>query len=63
MLVDDKVLFFSDSHFKPFRKKPTLSVYDPKTNCETKVASFNSQEAFEMVVNILRGGDANDQNE
>ena len=40
-------LMFSDNHFKPMRKKPTISVYDAEHNIEQKIASFNSQEAFE----------------
>lgn len=47
-----KVLF-SDTHFKPFRKKPTISVYDAESNSETKIASFNSQETFEWFVKTI----------
>ena len=43
-------LIFSDTHFKDFRKKPTISVYDADNNTETKIASFNSQETFEWFV-------------
>lgn len=43
-------LIFSDSNFKPYRKKPTISVYDADINVEQKIASFNSQEAFEWFV-------------
>lgn len=46
-------LLFSDSNFKHCRKKPTISVYDPKENRETKIASFNSQETFEWFVKKL----------
>ena len=45
----DKMIF-SDSHFKPYRKKPTISIYDADLNVEQKIASFNSQEAFEWFV-------------
>ena len=44
-------LIFSDTHFKDFRKKPTISVYDADNNSETKIASFNSQEVFEWFIN------------
>ena len=50
-----KKMIFSDSHFKPFRKKPTISIYDENTNIETKIASFNSQDTFEWFVNELTG--------
>ena len=47
--IDKKYkLIFSDSHFKPYRKKPTISIYVVKENCEMKIASFNSQNTFEM---------------
>lgn len=55
MKVGKYKLMFSDSAFKPYRKKPTISVYNEETNCEIKVASFNNQEAFEWLVKILRG--------
>ncbi len=48
-------ILFSDSNFKPYRKKPTMSVYDTEKNCEIKVASFNSQETFEWFVNTVLG--------
>jgi hypothetical protein len=50
-----KKMIFSDSHFKPFRKKPTISIYNENTNIETKIASFNSQDTFEWFVNELTG--------
>lgn len=43
-------MIFSDSNFKPYRKKPTISIYDAKENCETKIASFNSQHTFEWFI-------------
>ena len=46
-------LIVSDSNFKPYRKKPTISVYDNDLNVEIKVASFNNQEAFEWFVENL----------
>lgn len=49
-------ILFSDSNFKPYRKKPTMSVYDTEKNCETKVASFNSQDTFEWFINTVLGG-------
>ena len=48
-------IMFSDSTFKPYRKKPTISVLEE--NCETKIASFNSQETFEWFINKLMKGD------
>ena len=53
MMVGKYKLIFSDTHFKDFRKKPTISVYDADTNSETKIASFNSQETFEWFVEAL----------
>lgn len=50
MIVGKYKLIFSDTHFKDFRKKPTISVYDADTNIETKIASFNSQETFEWFI-------------
>lgn len=50
-LGNGKKMIFSDTSFKPFRKKPTISIYDEKKNCETKIASFNNQETFEWFVN------------
>lgn len=47
-----KVLF-SDSNFKPYRKKPTISVYDEEENCETKIASFNNQDAFIWFIKLI----------
>ena len=41
-------MLFSDSNFKPYRKKPTISILDE--NVETKIASFNNQDAFEWFV-------------
>jgi hypothetical protein len=43
-------MIFSDSNFKPYRKKPTISIYDAEKNCETKIASFNSQDTFEWFI-------------
>lgn len=43
-------MIFSDSNFKPYRKKPTISIYDPDLNIEQKIASFNSQDAFEWFI-------------
>ena len=51
-----KSMLFSDSNFKPCRKKPTISIYNENTNIETKIASFNSQDTFEWFVNELTGG-------
>ena len=48
-------LMFSDSSFKPMRKKPTISVYDEEKNCETKIASFNNEETFEWFIDLLTG--------
>ena len=53
MVVGKYKLIFSDTHFKDFRKKPTISVYDADTNSETKIASFNSQETFEWFVEAV----------
>lgn len=46
-LDEHRMMIFSDTHFKPYRKKPTISIYDDTKNCESKIASFNSQETFE----------------
>ena len=43
-------MIFSDSNFKPYRKKPTISIYDTELNIEQKIASFNSQDTFEWFV-------------
>ena len=43
-------LIFSDTHFKPYRKKPTISIYDAELNIEQKIASFNSKETFEWFI-------------
>ena len=48
-------IILSDSNFKPYRKKPTISVYDAEENCETKIASFNSQDTFEWFINLMKG--------
>ena len=40
-------LIFSDSLFADMLKKPTISIYDEDINTYQKIASFNSQEAFE----------------
>lgn len=53
MMVGKYKLMFSDTHFKDFRKKPTISVYDADTNSETKIASFNSQETFEWFIEAV----------
>ena len=53
MIVGKYKLIFSDTHFKDFRKKPTISVYDADTNSETKIASFNSQETFEWFIEAV----------
>ena len=50
MIVGKYKLIFSDTHFKDFCKKPTISVYDADENSETKIASFNSQEVFEWFI-------------
>lgn len=46
-------ILLSDTTFKPYRKKPTISVYDEEKNCETKIASFNNQETFEWFIKLL----------
>lgn len=43
-------MIFSDSNFKAYRKKPTISIYDTELNIEQKIASFNSQDTFEWFV-------------
>lgn len=43
-------MIFSDSNFKPYRKKPTISIYDAELNIEKKIASFNSKETFEWFI-------------
>lgn len=43
-------IIFSDSNFKPYRKKPTISIYDTELNINQKIASFNSQDTFEWFV-------------
>ena len=48
-------LMFSDSNFKPYRKKPTISIYDETENYETKIASFNSKETFEWFIKLIKG--------
>ena len=48
--LDNFRIIFSDNHFKPYRKKPTISIYDTDTNVETKIASFNSQDTFEWFI-------------
>jgi len=53
MMVGKYKLMFSDTHFKDFRKKPTISVYDADTNSETKIASFNSKETFEWFIEAV----------
>ncbi len=46
-------MVFSDTRFKEFRKKPTISVYDAEQNCEVKIASFNSQETYEWFLGLF----------
>ena len=48
-------MYFSDCHFTPFRKKPTISIYDETENTETKIASFNNEEAFKWFVGLVEG--------
>ena len=48
-------MIFSDSNFKPYSKKPTMSIYDAERNCETKIASFNSQDTFEWFIDLMCG--------
>lgn len=55
ILSDTKKMVFSDCHFKPYRKKPTISIYDAEINVEQKIASFNSQEAFEWFIKECLG--------
>lgn len=43
-------MIFSDSNFKLYRKKPTISIYDAELNVEQKIASFNSKETFEWFI-------------
>ena len=43
----NKKIMFSDSNFKPYRKKPTISIYDMELNVDQKIASFNNKDAFE----------------
>ena len=62
MIVGKYKLIFSDTHFKDFRKKPTISVYDADTNSETKIASFNSQETFEWFVEAVVKADRKTEN-
>ena len=62
MIVGKYKLIFSDTHFKDFRKKPTISVYDADTNSETKIASFNSQETFEWFIEAVVEADRKTEN-
>ena len=62
MIVGKYKLIFSDTHFKDFRKKPTVSVYDADTNSETKIASFNSQESFEWFIELITNADRKTEN-
>ena len=62
MIVGKYKLIFSDTHFKDFRKKPTISVYDADTNSETKIASFNSQETFEWFIEAVVTADRKTEN-
>ena len=48
--IDKYKMIFSDSNFKPYRKKPTISIYDTELNIEYKIASFNSQDTFEWFI-------------
>ena len=50
MQIGKYKMIFSDVNFKPYRKKPTISIYDADLNVEQKIASFNSQESFEWFV-------------
>ena len=43
----------SDTNFSFARKKPTIAIYDKRKNTSYKVASFNSKETFDWVVNML----------
>lgn len=49
----NKTIIVSDTHYKAWRTKPTLSVYDAETNCETKLASFNNEDAFKQFAELL----------
>ena len=62
MMVGKYKLIFSDTHFKDFRKKPTISVYDADENSETKIASFNSQETFEWFIEAVVEADRKTEN-
>ena len=50
MQVGKYKLMFSDTHFKDFCKKPTVSVYDAERNSEIKIASFVNQDTFEWFI-------------
>lgn len=50
---DNLTMYFSDTHFSAYRKKPTISIYDKEQNCETKIASFNSEETFKFFLKTL----------
>ena len=52
---DTHTMYFSDCHFKPYRKKPTISIYDEAENTETKIASFNNEESFKWFVGLVEG--------
>ena len=54
-LGNDKKLIVSDVSFKPYRKKPTISILDEKKAMETLIASFTNQETFEYFVKIVTG--------
>lgn len=52
-LDNNHTMIFSDNHFKPYRKKPTISIYDAELNVEQKIASFNSDECFKWFIGLL----------
>lgn len=54
LYIDSDCITLSDSLFADMRKKPTISLYDAKTNCEQKIASFNNQETFERFIKYLK---------
>ena len=48
-------IMLSDSTFKPYRKKPTISIFDAEENGDILIASFHSQEAFEWFTELMLG--------
>ena len=52
--IGNDSITLSDTLFKDMCKKPTISLYDAKTNCEQKIASFNNQETFETFIKYLK---------